>query len=91
MSGEIEKMTDEEILEWQEELYELERDCSTGPPMTESEKIERIRAFLADDFVEKFHAKIEARKKDIVQEIATESDPKKRERLQRDLALLCDS
>lgn len=91
MSGDLERMTDEEIIKWQEDLYELERDCSTGPPMTPEEQMERIKEYLADDFVEKFYAKIEARKKELVQEIAVESDLKKKERLQRNLALLYDS
>ncbi len=94
MPEEIEKMTDEEIIKWQEELYELEEQAGgffAGPPMTEVEKMERIRAFLADDYLEKFNAKISARKKALVQEIAAESNPKKKERLQRNLALLCDS
>lgn len=88
MSAQTENMTDEEIAKWQEELYELERDCSTGPPMTEEEKIQRIRAFLADDYWEKLLAKAEARRKDLEQEILTVSDPKQKERMQRNIELL---
>lgn len=88
MSAQTENMTDEEIAKWQEELYELERDCSTGPPMTEEEKIQRIRALLADDYWEKLLAKAEARRKDLEQEILTVSDPKQFERMQRNIELL---
>jgi CHASE3 domain sensor protein len=59
--------------------------------MTEEEKMERIRAFLADDYLEKLHALIEARKKELVQEIAATSDPQKKEHLQRNLTLLSNS
>lgn len=88
MSAEIENMTDEEIAKWREELYELERDCSTGPPMTEEETEERIRAFLADDYWEKLLVKAEARKKELEREIITVKDPKQFERMQRNIELL---
>lgn len=88
MSTEIENMTDEEIVKWQEELYELERDCSTGPTMTESEKMQRIKAVLADDYWEKLLIKAEARRKELEQEILTTSEPKKKERIQRNIELL---
>ncbi len=88
MPGEVERMTDEEIVKWQEELYELEPYCSTSPPMTEDEKMEKIKAFLADDYFEKLNALIPARRKELEQEIATEKDPKKKARLQRNLEQL---
>lgn len=78
MSGEFEKMTDEEIAKWQEELYELERDCSTGSPMTEEEKMRRIDEVLSGNFRKIFRAKIEARKKELAQEIALNQTPKRR-------------
>ena len=88
MSTEIENMTDEEVVKWQEELYELERDCSTGPPMTEEEKMQRIKGVLADDYWEKLLVKAEARRKKLEQEILTTSEPKKKERIQRNIELL---
>lgn len=90
MPGEVERMTDEEIVKWQEELYELAPYCSTSPPMTEDEKMERIRAFLADDYFEKLNAKIAARRKELEQEIAYVTDPRKKEQLQRNLEQLGD-
>ena len=91
MSDAVDKMTDEEIAKWQEELYAHEEQAGgvfTGPVIIEEEKMERIKAFLADDYLEKLHAKVEARKKEIVQEIAVTKDPRKKERLQWDLTLL---
>jgi len=83
MSDQIAKMTDEEIVKWQEELYELEKSAMAGPPMTESEKMERIRDFLAPNFADRLKAKVEARSKQLVQELAVASDPQKKERLQQ--------
>ena len=61
MSDAVDKMTDEEIAKWQEELYTHEEQAGgvfTGPVMTEEEKMERIKAFLADNYLEKLHAKV---------------------------------
>lgn len=88
MSAQTENMTDEEIAKWQEELYELERDCSTGPPMTEEEQMQRIREFLADDYWANLLAKAETRRKELEQEILSVSDPKQFERMQRNIELL---
>ena len=82
------KLSDEKIVKKQARLYELERDCSTGPPMTESEQMQRIREFLADDYWEKLLAKAEARRKELEQEILSVSDPKQFERMQRNIELL---
>jgi tRNA A22 N-methylase len=82
------KLSDEKIVKKQERLYELERDCSTGPPMTEEEQMQRIREFLADDYWEKLLAKAEARRKELEQEILSVSDPKQKERMQRNIELL---
>ncbi len=43
----IEIMNDLEIARWQEELYELERDCSTGRLGTPEEQKQKIDALLA--------------------------------------------
>lgn len=82
------RLSDEEIIKKQERLYELERDCSTGPPMTEEEKMQRIKAVLADDYWEKLLMKAEARRKELEQEILITSEPKKKERIQRNIELL---
>ena len=82
------KLSDEKIVKKQERLYELEHDCSTGPPMTEEEQMQRIREFLADDYWEKHLVKAEARRKELEQEILSVSDPQQFERMQRNIELL---
>ena len=82
------QLSDEEIIRKQERLHEFERDCSTGPQMTEVEKMQRIRALLADDYWEKLLVKAEARRKELEQEILTTSDPQKKQRIQRNIELL---
>jgi len=47
MSEKLKKITDEEIAQWQEELYELERDCSTGKLGTTKEQKQKIDSLLA--------------------------------------------
>lgn len=47
MSEKLKKMTDEEIAQWQDELDELERDCSTGKPGTTKEQKQKIDSLLA--------------------------------------------
>ncbi len=42
-----EKTTDREMAQWQEELYELEPNCSTGKPRTPQEQKQKIDALLA--------------------------------------------
>ena len=46
MSKKIERMTDSEIAQWQEELLELERNCSTGRLGTPEEQKQKIDALL---------------------------------------------
>lgn len=88
MSAETEKMTDEEIAKWQEELEELESNAMAGPQMTESEKMRRIREVASGDFQRNIQEKIEARKRELAQEIANTLDPHKKNRLQQDLTLI---
>lgn len=88
MSGEVETMTDEEIAKWQEELYELECSCTTGPPITEEEQMRRIREIASGEFQKRMREKREARIRELPQEIANTSDPQKKARLQLDLELL---
>ncbi|MGL5806029.1 MAG: hypothetical protein ACRC11_11410 [Xenococcaceae cyanobacterium] len=83
-----EKISETEIVKRQESLYELERDCETSPSWTESEKMQRIQALLADDYWSKLMAKAEQRKKDLEREILNVKDSKKKERMQRDIELL---
>ena len=47
MPKKLNKMTDEEIAQWQGELYELEQDCSTGKLGTPSEQKQKIDSLLA--------------------------------------------
>lgn len=88
MSGEVETMTDEEIARWQEELYELECNCTTGPPITEEEQMRRIQEIASGEFRKRMREKLEVRIRELPQEIANTSDQKKKARLQRDLKLL---
>lgn len=48
-------MTDQEIAQWQEELLELERDCSTGKLGTLEEQKQKIDAMLARARARKQH------------------------------------
>ena len=82
------KLSNEKSIKKQERLYELERDCSTGPTMTEEEQMQRIREFLADDYWVKLRAKAEARRKELEQEILSVSEPHLFERMQRNIELL---
>jgi len=50
-------LTDEEIIKKQERLYALESSAMAGPPMSEAEKVSRIKAFLDDDYLDKLYAK----------------------------------
>lgn len=88
MSAETEKMTDEEIAKWQEELEELESSAMAGPQMTESEKMRRIKEVASGDFQKSIKEKIEARKRELAQEIANTLDTHKKNRLQQDLTLI---
>jgi hypothetical protein len=81
-------MTDEEIAKWQEELYELECSCTTGPPIAQEEQMRRIREIASGEFQQRMREKREARITELPQEIANTSDPQKKARLQLDLALL---
>ncbi|MBE9017310.1 hypothetical protein C7Y66_14575 [Chroococcidiopsis sp. CCALA 051] len=81
-------MTDEEIAKWQEELYELECSCTTGPVMSEEEQLRRIREIATGEFRKRMRSKLEARIRELPQEIANTSDPQKKARLQLDLELL---
>lgn len=88
------RLTDEEIIKKQERLYELECDCSTGPFISSKEQEEIIKEYLKPDFNQEFRvkieAKIQAREKELVQEIAMTSDPRQKKHLQQNLALLSD-
>ena len=44
MSDKSEKMTENQIAQWQKELYELEPNCSTGKPRTPQEQKQKIDA-----------------------------------------------
>lgn len=88
MSVEVETMTDEDIAKWQEELYELECNCTTGRPITEEEQMRRIREIASGEFQIRMKEKLQARIKELPQEIANTSDPQKKARLQQDLELL---
>ena len=85
------KLTDREIIARQERLYQLEFEAGgvfAGRLSTPEEQMKRIKAFLADDYFEKINALVPARRKELEQEIATETDPKKKARLQRNLEQL---
>lgn len=85
MSEEIEKMTGEEIIKWQEELYELESSAIAGPPVTPEEQMEIIKAFLADDYLDKLYDKVKSKKRQLISAAAT---PKEKNRLEQKLVEL---
>ena len=88
MSSEVETMTDEQIIEWTEELYELESSAMAGPLMSEEEQKARIKEFLAGDHREKRRAKAAARREELRREIAHATDPEKKAKLEQNLELL---
>lgn len=47
MSEKLKNISNEEIVQWQEELYELERNCSTGKFGTSFEQKQKIDSLLA--------------------------------------------
>lgn len=82
------KLSDEEIFKKQERLYELECDCAIGPPVSEEEQMRRIREIASGEFQIRMREKLQARIRELPQEIANTSDPQKKARLQQDLELL---
>ena len=59
-----------------------------GPPISEEEKMRRIREIASGEIIKRMRDKIEARKRELPQEIANSSYLNKKELLQRDLDLL---
>lgn len=51
-------MTDEEIAQWTDELYELERDCSTGKLATHTKQKPKIDSLLARAKARKVNANL---------------------------------
>lgn len=82
------KLSKEEIIKKQEELYELECNCTTGRPITEEEQMRRIAEIASGEFKIRMREKLQARIKELPQEIANTSDPQKKALLQQDLELL---
>lgn len=82
------KLSDEEIIKKQERLYELESSAMAGPLMSEEEQMRRIREIASGEFRKRMREKLEARKRELPQEIANTSDPLHKARLQQDLDLL---
>ena len=82
------QLSDEEIIQKQERLYELESSAMAGPPITEEEQLRRIREIASGEFQQRMRSKREARIRELPQEIANTSDQKKKARLQLDLELL---
>lgn len=83
-------LSDKEVIEKQQRLYELERYCSTGKPMSDEENFEIVLAFFADDYFDKLAAKVEAKKEELRQKIIKAKDPKEKEKLERKLALVLE-
>ena len=88
MSSGVETMTNEEITKWQEELYELECNCTTGRPITEEEQMRRIAEIASGEFKIRMREKLKTKIRELPQEIANTSDPQKKALLQQDLELL---
>lgn len=85
MSLEVEKMTDEEIIKWQERVYDLESNAMAGPPMTEEEQMEKIREYLAPDYYEKLAAKVRTKRMQLLSAAVT---PEAKEQLSPQIAQL---
>lgn len=79
---------DESIAQRFEELYELERDCSTGPLMSAEDKMRIIQEYLAPDYWNKLAVKAELKKQELIAEIAATSDVQKRRELSQKLDVL---
>lgn len=84
------RLSDKEIIKKQEILYELEKYCSAGKPMSDEEIFNIILAFFADDYFEKLDAKVEAKKQELRQKILNAKDPKEKEKLERKLELVLE-
>lgn len=82
------KLSDEEIIQKQERLYELESSAMAGPPITEEEQMRRIKEIASGEFQQRMREMREARIRELPQEIAAATDPKEKARLQLDLELL---
>ncbi len=78
-------MTDEEIIKWQEELYELESSAMAGPRITPEEQMEMIKAFFADDYLDQLYAKVKAKKRQLISAATT---PEEKKRLSQKLVEL---
>lgn len=93
MSDEIEKLSDEEIIRRQSELYELEFQAGgalAGRLGTPEEQMEKIKAFFAPDYFDKLNALIEAKKQELRQKILNNKNPKEKENLERLLRLVIE-
>lgn len=53
-----EQLSEQEIIKYQEELYEIESTALAGPPLTEEERMAIIKSYLDDDFFNKLYAKL---------------------------------
>ena len=52
-----EQLSPQEIIKYQEELYELESTALAGSPITKAEQLAIIKSYLDDDFFNKLYAK----------------------------------
>lgn len=85
----IKKLSDEEIIQKQERLYELESNAMAGRlVMTEEEQKTRIKEFLAGDRRQKRHEAAAARREELRREIAHATDSEKKAKLELRLELL---
>ena len=70
MTQEIKKLkTTEELLQWQEEIYELEKDAFAGI-MSESEQERRVNNLLDKNYYHRHLEKVRQRKQKLLEDIA---------------------
>lgn len=79
------RLSDAEVIKKQERLYELESSAMAGPCITEEEKKEIIRAYLADDYFDNLYAEVKAKKRQLISAAAT---PEEKKRLEQKLVEL---
>ena len=53
-----EQLSPQEIIKYQEELYDLESTALAGSPITKAEQLAIIKSYLDDDFFNKLYAKL---------------------------------
>lgn len=64
------KMSREELLKWQEELYELEKYAVSGKPISEEQMIKNVKELLDPNFLQNELNSVRAYKQKLLQKLA---------------------